>query len=104
MTEEPVAAFFAFAFCETGLSNYPRVGKRKNPFGMEVFIGGKVAEANGSRTHRRRLATTTTGFEDRESHRTLCASVGRKNTSVWGTRTYPSFNPILSEVQQRMEQ
>jgi hypothetical protein len=63
-----------------------------------------MAEANGGRTHRRRLATTTTGFEDRESHRTLCASVGSTNTSVWGTRTYPKLQPNFERSQQRMEQ
>jgi hypothetical protein len=34
-----------------------------------------MAEASGSRTHRRRRKTTTAGFEDRDDHRTACASL-----------------------------
>src|SRR5579885_2256853 len=34
----------------------------------------KMAEASGSRTHHRRRKTTITGFEDRNDHRTACAS------------------------------
>src|SRR5260370_26810085 len=33
-----------------------------------------MAEANGSRTHRRRRKTPPAGFEDRDDHRTACAS------------------------------
>jgi len=35
----------------------------------------EMAEASRSRTYRRRLATTTTGFEDRGNHRITCAPV-----------------------------
>src|ERR1700694_1835938 len=34
-----------------------------------------MAEASGSRTHRRRRKTATAGFEDHEAHRNPCASV-----------------------------
>src|SRR5689334_19056254 len=39
------------------------------------FPDNNLAEASGSRTHHRRRKTTTAGFEDREDHRTPCASV-----------------------------
>jgi hypothetical protein len=34
----------------------------------------KMAEASGGRTHRRYRKITTAGFEDRDDHRTACAS------------------------------
>ena len=36
-----------------------------------------MAEANGSRTHHRYRKITIAGFEDRDDHRTACASVAQ---------------------------
>jgi hypothetical protein len=38
---------------------------------------GKLAEANGSRTHHRYRKIAIAGFEDRDDHRTACASVAQ---------------------------
>ena len=46
-----------------------------------------MAEASGGRTHRRRDCPPPAGFEDRDDHRTACASVGiQKNDAGVGAR------------------
>src|SRR6266849_1936631 len=47
--------------------------RRRNPERSEGTPA--LAEASGSRTHRRQANLPPAGFEDRESHRTPCASV-----------------------------
>jgi hypothetical protein len=60
---------------QTGVEYYIlhiRLGDRDNGHG---FICGKMAEASGGRTHRRQDCLPPAGFEDRDDHRTACASV-----------------------------
>ena len=53
--------------------------RRRNP---EQSRGNpSLAEANGSRTHRRYREITTAGFEDRDDHRTACASASTEQAT-----------------------
>jgi hypothetical protein len=65
----PVLKLSRFA----GVSRAPAKARdrRRNP---ERSRGNSVAEASGSRTHHRYREITTAGFEDRDDHRTACAS------------------------------
>jgi hypothetical protein len=56
-------------FWRTGLSVFWRL-IRSQLFWLQI-----VAEASGSRTHHRYREITIAGFEDRDDHRTACASV-----------------------------
>src|ERR1700733_12310630 len=68
-----------------------------------------MAEANGGRTHRRSLTATTAGFEDRESHRALCASAAihsHLNREREMLQVYLESRQLATEtvrVQRRME-
>jgi hypothetical protein len=50
-----------------------------------------MAEASGSRTHRRLGNQPSTGFEDRDDHRTMCAS-----KEDFGKRVAPDCRPAKS--------
>ena len=57
----------------------PSGRERKREPAAEILSAAKdlvsnMAEANGSRTHHRYREITTAGFEDRDDHRTACAS------------------------------
>jgi hypothetical protein len=51
----------------------------------------RLAEASGSRTHRRLDNQPSTGFEDRDDHRTMCASDGN-----FAQRVVPDCRPAKS--------
>jgi len=46
-----------------------------------------MAEASGGRTHRRRVDPPSAGFEDRDDHRTACASAGSLNATTKASAT-----------------
>ena len=65
-----------------------------------------MAEASGSRTHHRRRKTTTAGFEDRDDHRTICASallvyVSRRNAGWLAGDNHLVPETALGEVERK---
>src|SRR5450755_4027927 len=50
-----------------------------------------MAEASGGRTHRRRGNPTPAGFEDRDDHRTACASVLRGSGRACSRTSSPIY-------------
>src|ERR1700722_9854252 len=56
-----------------------------------------MAEASGGRTHQRRDCPPLAGFEDRDDHRTACASVPLTKQTPRKSRSFTSASKLIRE-------
>src|ERR1700686_4487159 len=60
-----------------------------------LLVREEMAEASGGRTHRRRGDPAPAGFEDRDDHRTACASVLIFNDVAYQTFSVSHTHPPM---------